>query len=302
MSHKPSIRGTARYQPAALVPLIHNTDRKLQQNIMASPKPADSILLEDGLYILCQKRGLLIASAACDGRKAYITHICYCCCAERQQTHHIDVYAGSGTQQRDSQQADKECAQDFLPNRHRRCGAAEQTGSLRLCVVENPEALARDGISDTSSFHSDSEPEGHRAQTPICTYPGAEPQATGKSAKGCPSSVVGFVRGAWRKFLDRGHYGGRRRPKQGDSDTDGDDVGRDDASEWDDADVPISDRDHTTLDQSVDESGPGHDFDLFDDVIEEEFPRIKKALQEHERFESADPTAQSLAEKPAPFY
>jgi hypothetical protein len=175
----------------------------------------------------------------------------------------------------------------------RRCGyaalawlhlyeAAETIRSLGLCFLAYPRALSWDDLFGEVGYHFDSDLEEHYAVkcTYKCLFKGA---ARGKACP--PDLVLGFIRDVWRDFLE---YGGHdfKDVATLDDDDDTDDDTDDDSREWDDADIPI------TLSVTVSATaaataspisrrrtrGTEDEFDLFDDVIEEEFPRVKETL------------------------
>jgi hypothetical protein len=155
------------------------------------------------------------------------------------------------------------------------------------------------------AFHFDSELEEGYASTRTyrCPAPAPAPSkyssifsSTGGVVGGkesCPLGLMGIVRDAWMEFLERGNYYFRTvipLPEDED-DEDGeeggimhDSIGE---SEWDDADVPVPvsvppnhhcNRKSCNKNKKPSEDPEDFDFDFIDDVIEEEFPRIKKTL------------------------
>ncbi|KAI3336563.1 hypothetical protein HD806DRAFT_9962 [Xylariaceae sp. AK1471] len=292
MSHKLPIWETMRRRPITLVSATYGPDGQLHQDIISGPKLAFPCLPEEGLYILYRNRGLQIASAACDRRRCYITQVCRC--TEEQQQQHIHTNTNTRTQQHG-----RGCGYAALAWLHL-YEAAETTRSLRLCFLAHPCTLSWDNVLGNVAFHFDSELEEHYAST--CTYKCPAPfhsngikGGRGMKGKECPPGlVVGFIRDVWKEFLDHGGHNFRGVVTLSDDETeDGEDNDRsddetdedddDDRWEWDDVDVPITVSVPVTAATASHilrrRRKTEHEFDLIDDVIEEEFPRVKKTLQ-----------------------
>ncbi|KAI0476987.1 hypothetical protein F4859DRAFT_70144 [Xylaria cf. heliscus] len=292
MAFQPSILETMRRGPITLVSATYGTDGQLHQNVISGPKLTFLCLPEEGLYILSQNRGLQIASA-CDRRKCYITQVC--CCTEQQQ-HPVHGHMttttttmNTRTEERSAAHLAKRFVQDRALSWLNFYEAADEIRALRLCFLAHPRTLSWDNIFDNVAFHFDSELEEHYASTHSYR---CMPRGITKLAKECPRGLLDFVGNAWREFLDRGDHDFRPAmavPEQED-DEDGEDLAYDgdvdDMSEWDDADAPIhmSGYGHAPLiTPSINHKKrprPEDDFDFIDDLIDEEFPRLKKTMLE----------------------
>ncbi|KAI1129601.1 hypothetical protein F5Y10DRAFT_290827 [Nemania abortiva] len=287
MAYEPSIWKTMRRQPITLLSATYDTDGQLYQNVISGPKPALSCLPEEGLYILCQNRGLQIASA-CDLRKCYITQVCHCAVTA--------AAANARTKQQTTQPLargyDKCCAPSWL-NFYR---AAEAIRSLKLCFLAHPRTLSWDNVFGMHAFHFDSELEEHYSSTYSYKCPTSTPRAVGTSSKNCPGDMIDLIGDAWREFLEYGDYDFKpvvtlpEKTVDDDYDGEGTEGGgnrtgdRDlDISEWDDVDVPIHVPSTAVPVQSKKRPRPEDDFDLIDDLIEDEFPHLKRTLREPQR-------------------
>ncbi|KAI0458356.1 hypothetical protein F5B21DRAFT_500614 [Xylaria acuta] len=323
MSYKPSILETMRRGPITLVSATYGTSGQLHQNVISGPKLTVLCLPEEGLYVLCRNRGLQIASA-CDRRKCYITQVCRC--TEQQHPiheHMTAVAANAGTQEQSVEHLAKKFMQDRALAWLNLYEAADEIRSLRLCFLAHPRTLSWDSVFDDLAFHFDSELEEHYASTH--SYRCAS-RRVGKGVRECPRDLLDFVRNVWQEFLDRGDYDfrpvttafpGRRREDDDDDDDDEDsadgedaayDGDVDDMSEWDDADAPIhlNSRSSSHTPRSIAPSinhkkrpRRDDDFDFIDDLIDEEFPRLKKTMRRppQQAREIAKHTSQGRPEK-----
>ncbi|KAI1757443.1 hypothetical protein F4782DRAFT_546598 [Xylaria castorea] len=309
MSHKPSIFEIMRRGPITLVSATYGIDGQLHQNVISGPKPALLCLPEEGLYILYRNHGLQIASA-CDRRNCYITQVCGC--AEQQHAVHGHM-ATLATNSRTEEQTAKHLAKRFMQDRAlawlNLYEAANEIRSLRLCFLAHPRTLSWDNVFDDNfAFHFDSELEEHYSST--YSYRCVS-RSVNEGAKGCPQGLLGFISDAWQEFLDRGGHDFRRAtafPEREDDDDDehteddedyayGGDV--DDLSEWDDADSPIHVNGHDCTPSSTAPPSINHrkrprpedDFDFIDDLIDEEFPRLKRAMLKPPRQAREETTA-----------
>ncbi|KAI0194388.1 hypothetical protein EV127DRAFT_467629 [Xylaria flabelliformis] len=293
MYHKPSILETMRSGPVTLVSAIFSTDGQLHQNIISGPKPALLSLPEEGLYILHWNRGLQIASA-CDQRKCHMAQICRCAEEQRAVHERISIVAtNSGPTEQTAKHLAKRFIRDRALARLNFHEIADEIRSLRLCLLAHPRTLSWDNIFENFAFHFDSELEEHYAST-YNNYKCA-PLSINRGAKEDPQGLLDLVRDAWQEFIGHGDYDSRQAtafPERGDDDEvteDGEDLAYDgdvdDLSEWDDADSPILHPDYTpssTAPRINYKKRPRQEdgFDFIDDIIVEEFPRLKKTMPE----------------------
>ncbi|KAI1431403.1 hypothetical protein GGR50DRAFT_698023 [Xylaria sp. CBS 124048] len=297
MPHKPSIGATVRCRPNTIASGAYTADGKPQQRkLIASPhnKPASPCLLglPEGLYMAYRSRGLQIASSVCGQGRCYIAQVCRC--VSTQQNKH--PYAGSAETQRPALQAASKAEVQDVPlswdhHVYERDGLAD---TLLLAPI--------DGDSDLLPWDNN-EYQVHSWQDELPPPPPPPPlstthahkfsstrlHTTGKRTKKYQSGVLGFIKDAWQKYLDRGTYDSGGRPGPGPGPRPGGSHSTDDdALEWDDTDVPIPVQFYSAppaldRERAPDDFDIGSEFDLFNDVIEEEFPRIGKALRERER-------------------
>ncbi|TRX92430.1 hypothetical protein FHL15_006597 [Xylaria flabelliformis] len=286
-----------RRGPVTLVSAIYSTDGQLHQNVISGPKPALLSLPEEGLYILHWNRGLQVASA-CDQRKCYMAQLCRCTEEQHNVHEHISIVAtNSGTKEQTANQLAKRFIRNRALARLNFYEIADEIRSLRLCFLAHPRTLSWDNVFENFAFHFDSELEQHYAST--SNYKRA-PLSINRSVKENPQGLLGFVRDAWQEFLGRGDHDSRQTtafPERGDDEVteDGEDLAYDgdvddDLSEWDDAGSPIH-PDYTfpsTAPRTNYKKRPRQedDFDFIDDLIDEEFPRLKKTMLEPQATES----------------
>ncbi|KAJ8129444.1 hypothetical protein O1611_g4188 [Lasiodiplodia mahajangana] len=278
-----------------LVSATFSADGQLHQNVISGPSPASSCLSEEGLYILYGKRGLQIASV-CDLRKCYITQVCHCTEQQQQQQHlYTDATLATnitgtkrGPMKKFAWELGKRCALSWL-NFYE---AAETIRSLRLCFLAHPRTLSWDEVFGTDAFHFDSDLEEHYTSTR--SYKCRSKAIIEGLKEYSGGSLIDCIGDAWKDFLECGGYDFRpvvTLPEQAwgeEEDTEDDDDCAGDAdldiSEWDDTDSPIHSHDPSAtplgLGYSRKRPRPEDDFDLIDDLIEEEFPRLKRTLQE----------------------
>ncbi|KAH8156844.1 hypothetical protein CIB48_g11404 [Xylaria polymorpha] len=292
MSYRPFILETMRRGSITLVSATYGTEGHLHQNVISGPKITFPCLPEEGLYILCRNRGLQIASA-CDRRKCYITQVCRCAEQERPEHGHLTTLAmNARTEEQSAGYLTKRFVQDRALAWLNFYQAADEIRRLKLSSLAHPRTLSWENLFDNLAFHFDSELEEHYAST--YSYRCA-PRPVDKGAKECPRGLLSFIRTAWQEFVDRGDYDFRPAtafPEREDDEHSEDDEDPayhgdgDDMSEWDDADAPI----HIHIDSHGDTPStvppvnrkkrprPEDDFDFIDDLIDEEFPRLKKTL------------------------
>ncbi|KAI1420568.1 hypothetical protein F5Y12DRAFT_719388 [Xylaria sp. FL1777] len=293
MSNKLSAWEIMRCESITVVSVTYGTGGQLQQNVISGPKLSFNCLPEEGLYILYRNRGLQIASA-CDRRKCYTTQVC--CCTEQRHVHaNMKSTAETRSENKSMQDIINQYWKGCVVARIHLHQAAEEIRSCRLCFLAHPRTLSWDNIFDNLTFHFDDELEEHYASIHSYGCPAHNSLSVDRGAKDCPPGVLEVIYDAWRDFLDSGDYRvkpgmiqvARGSAKNNENDnnhtTDRD---MDDISEWDDTDTPIHvhSNDHTStslLNQHRDISTPDDDFDfdLIDDLIEEEFPQLKKTLQ-----------------------
>ncbi|KAI0911933.1 hypothetical protein F4823DRAFT_560503 [Ustulina deusta] len=294
MSNKPSAWEIVQCGPITLVSATYGTVGQLHQNVISGPKLAFNCLPEEGLYILYGNRGLQIASA-CDRRKCYITQVCRC--AEQQRHIHANINSTIETRTVNKSTLDTVSRywKGYVLTWLHLYQAAEEIRSCRLCFLAHPRTLSWGNIFDNLTFHFDYELDEYYASIHSYVCPAHKPQSVHKGVKQCPQGVIEFIYDAWRDFLDCGDYslkpamtpgrGGDDQVTENDNNYTNDGKDMNGISEWDDADVPISLHNNNDYSSTV---LPNHhketprlegDFDLIDDLIEEEFPRLKKTSQ-----------------------
>ncbi|KAI0554952.1 hypothetical protein F4679DRAFT_579296 [Xylaria curta] len=292
MYRQPSVLETIRRGPVTLVSVTYGTDGQLHPNIISGPEPALLCLPEEGFYILYQNRGLQIASA-CDQRKCYMAQVCRCMEQQHAVHKHMTTIAMStGTEEQSAKHLAKRLIQDSALawlNFHE---VADEIRSLKLCFLAHPRTLSWDSPFGNFAFYFDSELEEHYAWAH--NYRCAPPSIN-RGGKECSQGLLGFIGNAWQEFLNRGDYGFKNAAafqeledaEYTEEDEDhayNGDV--DDLSEWDDADSPIRTQSHDCTPSTAPainhrkRSRQEDDFDFIDDLIDEEFPQLKKPMLE----------------------
>ncbi|KAI8635028.1 hypothetical protein F5Y19DRAFT_133820 [Xylariaceae sp. FL1651] len=285
MSHQRSICKALRRRPITLVSTTYDANGQLHQNVIFGPTPALYSLPEEGLYLLYCNRGLQIASAPCDRRKCNITQICYC--AEHQHVNrHTKTSATSAERQQVKYLRNIRCHDCILAWLYL-YDAAEQIRLLRLCFLNHPRTLTWSNLLGNVAFHYDSELEGYYASTRTYGYPAS---VKSRTVKECPPGLMGFLQDIWEEFLDRRTYSYQPVMSFSDAADTNDGEGKSNnnlmnsMSEWDDVDVPIGVApplgSHTLEDEQ--------EFDMINDLIDEEFPKLKAELPRLQYHESEE--------------
>ncbi|KAF2965787.1 hypothetical protein GQX73_g7789 [Xylaria multiplex] len=277
---------TTRCRPVTLVSVTYGVDGQLQQHVISGPKLAFFCPYEEGLYLLYRNRGLQIAST-CDRRKCCITQVCYC--TEQHQCTHANINTTTTTTEIEKKQrTTRQLARDYrygcLLAWLRLYEAADEIRSLRFCFLAHPRTLSWDNIFDKFAFYFDSELEEHYASMHSYMYPAQTRQPFDKGVKECPRGFIDFVKDTWREFLDCGNHNFKPVMELlgwGDEEIHTNATDMDDLSDWDDADVPIHDHDRVlpNCHKQLPMPEGNSDFDLIEDLIEEEFPRLKNTLK-----------------------
>ncbi|TGJ87385.1 hypothetical protein E0Z10_g1382 [Xylaria hypoxylon] len=307
MSNKAPVWEIMRRRPTTLVSVTYGTDGQLHQNVISGPKLAFLCLFEEGLYILHGNRGLQIAST-CDRRKCYITQVCHC--AEQQQCIYANInttIAETRKEHNHTQQLVRRYGQGCVLSRLHLYEAADEIRSLRLCFLAHPRTLSWGSVFDSFAFHFDSELEEHYASIRSYAFPAHTWQTPGKGVKECPQGFIELIKDTWKEFLDCGGHSFKPAiplPEREDNKRHTNDKDVDDTSEWDDADVPLHGRNHTSMNRHKKLPVPedNFDFDLIDDLIEEEFPRLKKTLQKPRQAKESKKKHRTLRRKFATKY
>ncbi|KAI1304304.1 hypothetical protein F5Y03DRAFT_174896 [Xylaria venustula] len=282
MSSKLSTWEFMQYGPSTLVSATYGGGRQLHQNVISGPKLAIDCLPEEGVYILYRNRGIQVASA-CDMRKCSTTQICRCA----EQQYGLYENANNTMEPRAEGSSTEDVLSGSLKARvqswlhlHKAAKAVRAHG---LCFLAHPRTLSWDAAFDNLTFRFDYELQ----EIKDSTCPADDLSSCAKGVKECPRRVIELMCDAWRDFVDGGDYAiqpastsPRDEKCTEDNHTRTDNRG--DVSEWDDTDVPV--RAHASTTQRNHQKGTPKrneefDFDLIEDLIEEEFPRLGTTLQ-----------------------
>ncbi|KAI2601787.1 hypothetical protein GGR54DRAFT_53904 [Hypoxylon sp. NC1633] len=229
-------------------------------------------LPEEGIYIAYQDRALQIAAPPCDQRKCIISHICNC---DAHQLSTRSRFPGRHGLKRKALswptwKPCKECLFHWL----RLYQAVEAGHKLGMKFLQHPRALTRVTINDHQAFYYDDELE----EALVCSNDNGTIVRSTSTKSCCPQRLFEWMTDSWSDFTKIGcHKRGSitTLPDLGDEYPSKNCLGNkiedpDNDSEWDDLDIPC-----TPSNQSG-HGGP-EDYDLIDDIIEEEFPKLQKS-------------------------
>ncbi|KAI1375769.1 hypothetical protein F4677DRAFT_100365 [Hypoxylon crocopeplum] len=271
-------------RPAAVVATSYDVDGQLRDTVVSGSNskfhPLSYELRDEGVYILYQDRALQIAAPPCDQRKCNISHICHCdtcpvftpsCLPARHDLKQI-VAAWPMW---------KPC-QDCLSNWLRLYQATEAAHKLGMQFLENPKTLTWATLQGHQTFHYDSELE----EQPIRSNNNGACIGSTSSKSCCPHWLFEWMKDGWCDFVrSRCCIPGSIMALPDDGDRSAVAVvgysnnGRCDAnsdSEWDDLGIPISDIPKNSAPTSPSSHDDSDGYDLINDLIEEEFPKLRK--------------------------
>ncbi|KAI0181067.1 hypothetical protein GGR52DRAFT_17296 [Hypoxylon sp. FL1284] len=285
-------------RPVALLVASYGPDSQLRSTVISSDNKhrySSSDAPDEGVFIMFQDRALQIAAPPCDKRKC--KSICHCCDTPSYPAAKMRPSSPSSPSSRDDGAKRrrrmawpmwKPC-QSCLVNWLRLYPAAEAAHKLGMQFLQHPRSLTWAKANGRLSIRYDSELEEDETlqftQNGSCRRTSCVPS--------CPPKLFKWMTDAWGEFIASGCYKPDRVVALSDSEdescnelssTAGVANGASSDDDWDDLDIPCR-----RLSQSCRSKSSG-DYDLFDDVIEEEFPKLQK--------ESAAKTAVRPQEKP----
>ncbi|KAI0816648.1 hypothetical protein GGR55DRAFT_674842 [Xylaria sp. FL0064] len=193
---KPSAWDIIRSGPITLLSVTMDIDGQLYQNVISGPKLDFDCPLEEGVYILCGNRGLLIASS-CDRRKCYVTQVCHC-------AEHVEGTINNSIESRGENTGKivNKTVRNWLHFRQ----AAQVIVARRLCFLANPRTLSWNNIFDDLSFHFDSEIEEYYASMKKYASSALGLLSVEQSVKECPPGIIELISNAWRDYIESGDY------------------------------------------------------------------------------------------------
>ncbi|KAI1505398.1 hypothetical protein F5X99DRAFT_404881 [Biscogniauxia marginata] len=243
---------------ATVVVVTYDANVQLQNTIITGPRPSFSYSLPgEGVYILYRNRGIQVAGPSCDRRGCNCCQICWCDAGH---------FPSSIIKQPPSQPGrNKRPCHDCLVNWMHLYEAAEIGYMAGMSLFAVPRTLTWARLFGNQAFYYDADLEEN------CTLFSYEFPISSKTSRACSPHLFGSMVDGWKDFLSRGSYKpGRSIITIPDSEDDSDDDLPIDY-DWHDCGVPFGDNDTSHMDESCD------NFDLIDDLIEEEFPKLKKS-------------------------
>ncbi|KAI0122637.1 hypothetical protein F4814DRAFT_446577 [Daldinia grandis] len=248
----------------------HGSDGQLQTTVISGTNQQSGLDLDipdEGVYIIYQDRAIQIAAPPCERRKCNVSGICRCDIPQFSVKR--SFFSRQSIQRRIvSWPVWKPCL-SCLRKWLRLYQATEAANRLNLQFLRYPRTLTRTSLYDHQGFHYDDELEERSVPS---TYNGTSNKPISPKLI-CPPRIFEWMKETWSEFLDSGCYKRRsittlpdnndksRFPKEQDSsETD---------SDWDDLDIP-------PVRSSTPDKTEIEDYDLIDDLIETEFPKLQK--------------------------
>ncbi|KAI1398906.1 hypothetical protein F4819DRAFT_437760 [Hypoxylon fuscum] len=274
-SHVVCAAGTCR--PVTVVAATYSVDSQLQNTIISSSSKLRSFCLDlpdEGVFVIFKDRGLQIAAPPCDQRKCNTSHICRCDTSPRSIMQ--DRFGHRNLKRRAIRWPTwKPCA-DCLFNWLRLYQATESAHKLSMQFLQHPRTLTLANLDGQQSFCYDSDLE----EQPICSNRNGTSARSTNFRPSCSPKHFQWMVEAWHDFTNSGCCKPRSVAVLSDPEDESssetasvderDRAGND--SDWDDMDVPCKDPSR---------SGPSgydtsDDFDFIDDLVDEEFPKLRK--------------------------
>ncbi|KAI1638838.1 hypothetical protein F4809DRAFT_639121 [Biscogniauxia mediterranea] len=280
--HRGSIScGTAPSCSATVVAVTYTANNQLQSNIVTGSTPSTPFSFpNEGVYILSRNRALQIAGPPCDRRHCNFRQICLCD-ADRSSNIIIERSLSQLSRQTGP-------SHDCLVSCMHLYEATEVAYMAGMSIFAVPRTLTWASSFGYYAFRYDTDLEEN------CALFSFDLSVSLKASKVGSQLWLGYMVDGWRAFLNRGSY----KPdcfitSIPDS---GDDSGYDSASDadWDDFDIPLEGRD------SKDEEEESDDFDLIDDLIEEEFPHLRKTYSRNQGHASSVEDVDIYYDAPVP--
>ncbi|CAJ2505964.1 Uu.00g000940.m01.CDS01 [Anthostomella pinea] len=243
-------------QPAIIVAATYSANGRLHQDTISGPRSTldTHVLPDDGVYVVYKNRALKIAAAPCERRICNHSQICSC---------NADYYSSAPIKQVQSQarHTNKPC-NDCLVNWLHLYEAAEHVRALGLCFLASPQTLTWTNSFGYHEFRYDLDLEEQRGP-----FSCKNSSALGTS-KDCSHALLDWMQDAWKTFIVSGnHKHANVVALSDDEDESEEDSASASDSDWDDVDVPVQANESQLWEE---------DIDFIDDLIEEEFPKLKK--------------------------
>ncbi|KAI1074090.1 hypothetical protein F5B20DRAFT_586620 [Whalleya microplaca] len=273
-SHQGSI--ACRTIPSGSVTLTAVTyavDGQLHHTVISGKKTYSPSLPDEGIYIIYQDRALQIAAPSCDRRQCNQSHICYCSDSLITRNH-----IGCYVKQKSGFPPRKPCW-DCLVNWLRLYEAAGRADALGMKFLQFPRTLSWAAFPGLAGFYYDTDLDGPRVRS---MHNGRHTASANAHSR--QSLAFQWIQDTWTEFLRRGTYkfenvtclandefddGGPKNERMDCADGNLDDGSCSD-SDWDDLDMPC---------RAKRSKRDGDEFDLFNDLIVEEFPKLKNYIR-----------------------
>ncbi|OTB17687.1 hypothetical protein K445DRAFT_20157 [Daldinia sp. EC12] len=226
---------------------------------------------DEGVYVVYQDRAIQVAAPLCDKRKCYISHICSCDIP--QFSINKSPHTRHSMKQRVVAWPVWKPCQCCLLNWLRLYQAAEAVNRLKLQFLRHPKTLTRTSLYDQQAFFYDTDIEERSIRS---NSNGTFNRPT-KLGGRCPPRVFEWMKDTWNEFVDSGCC----KPRSITVIPENDDATYDEAfsakernnseidSDWDDLGIPYAS-------SSTSNTTESEDYDLIDDLIETEFPKLQK--------------------------
>ncbi|KAI0117600.1 hypothetical protein F4776DRAFT_273225 [Hypoxylon sp. NC0597] len=262
------------HQPVTVVAVSYGLDNQLQNEVISgnnkhhSPNPD---LPDEGVYLIYKNRALQIAAPPCDQRKCNTSHLCRCNTPVFSNTRNL------GRQQNTKKRATtwsmwKPCC-GCLFNWLRLYQATEAANKLNFQCLQHPRTLTLANLDEHQTFSYDSELE----EEPFRSNRNGNSPMSINSKSCCSARRFEWMCDAWNDFIKCGCCKPRSVTALSDyedeehseccSSAGQDNSGSD--SDWDDLDIPCETA-------SASSQSDYDDYDLIEDLIDQEFPKLRK--------------------------
>ncbi|KAI1100403.1 hypothetical protein F4804DRAFT_336288 [Jackrogersella minutella] len=266
-------------RPVTVVATSYGTDGQLRNDVISGSSdkqhPANYDLPDEGIFIVYRNRALQIAAPPCDQRKCNTTQLCHCHNPHPQFSTQGVLLGHRGLKQRAPRWPIwKPCCHCLFNWLHLYL-ATEAAKRLSMKCLQHPRSLTLADVHGHEAFYYDAELEEQYIRSK--TNGAFLKSADGKSP--CPPRLFEWMKDAWNDFMKCGccKPGSITSLPDSEGDTHSEySAGSEQSSsecdsDWDDLDVPYKRASTTSIPSECD------DYDLIDDLIDKEFPKLRKS-------------------------
>ncbi|KAI0849341.1 hypothetical protein F5Y00DRAFT_261479 [Daldinia vernicosa] len=258
----------------AVVVASHGSDGQLQTTIISGINQQPGLDLDvpdEGVYIIYQDRAIQIAAPPCDQRKCNASNICRCDITQFSVKNSLP--SRHNIKRRIVAWPVWKPCLSCLVNWLRLYQAAEAANRHNLQFLRHPRTLTWTDLHGHQAFHYDAELEERSIKS---NYNGTFNRPINPKSS-CPPRVFEWMKDTWGEFVDSGCCKPRSiiaLPDSGEITYDESRLAKEQDSleidsDWDDLDMPWG--------PNISDDTANEDFDLIDDLIENEFPKLRRS-------------------------